>query len=153
MGSVAHYVEVQAQAQACYNWWRPLTHIPEVFPDVQQVEPLSGQADTTHWVASGPAGKKIEWDAKVIDDEPGQKVAWKSVEAGTTKSNTVANGGAVRFDDHGDSTGVEVSLQYDPPGGALAETVATLFADPQQKVEKALDSFKSLMEDPAAGSR
>lgn len=150
MGSVAHYVEVEAPAQRCYDWWRPLTHVPEVFPDVEKVEPRSGEADMTHWVASGPAGKKVEWDARIVDDEPGRKLAWKSVEQGTEQSNTVSNAGAVRFDDHGDSTGVEVSLQYQPPGGTMGEVTATLFADPQKKVENALNSFKQLMENPAA---
>ncbi|MGW0891569.1 SRPBCC family protein [Saccharopolyspora sp. NPDC002578] len=149
MGSVAHYIEVQAPAQLCYDWWRPLTHVPEIFPDVQRVAPHSGDANLTHWVVSGPAGKTVEWDARVVDDEPGRKVAWKSVEAGTERSNTVSHAGAVRFDDHGDSTGVEVSLQYHAPGGGLAEAVATLFADPQQKVERALASFKELMESPS----
>ncbi|MEV4646806.1 SRPBCC family protein [Saccharopolyspora sp. NPDC049357] len=146
MGSAAHYMEIQAPAQRCYDWWRPLTHVPEIFPDVQQVEPLSEQASTTHWVVSGPAGKRLEWDAKIVEDEPGRKVAWKSVEEDEKKGLTVANAGAVRFDDHGDSTGVEVSLQYDVPGGALGEAAATLFSDPQKKVERALDSFKQLME-------
>lgn len=149
MGSAAHYMEIQAPAQRCYDWWRPLTHVPEIFPDVQRVEPLSEQASTTHWVVSGPAGKRLEWDAKIVEDEPGRKVAWKSVEEDEKKGLTVANAGAVRFDDHGDSTGVEVSLQYDVPGGALGEAAATLFSDPQKKVERALDSFKQLMEGQA----
>lgn len=42
------------------------------------------------------------------------------------ETNTVPNGEAVRFDDHGDSTGVEVSLNYDPPGGALGEAAPML---------------------------
>lgn len=146
MGSVAHYLEIQAPAQRCYDWWRPLTHVPEIFPDVQRVEPRSGDADVTHWVVSGPAGKNIEWDARIVDDEPGRKVAWKSVEEGTEQSNAVSTAGAVRFDDHGDSTGVEVSLKYELPGGAMADAAATLFTDPQQKVERALDSFRKLME-------
>lgn len=149
MGSAAHYLEIQAPAQRCYDWWRPLTHVPEIFPDVQRVEPRSGEADLTHWVVSGPAGKSIEWDAQIVDDEPGRKVAWKSVEAGTEKSNMVSNAGAVRFDDHGETTGVEVSLQYTAPGGNVAEAAAALFADPQKKVERALDSFKQLMENPS----
>ncbi|MFR9730261.1 SRPBCC family protein [Saccharopolyspora sp. MS10] len=148
MGSVAHYLEIQAPAQRCYDWWRPLTHLPEIFPDVQRVEPRSGDADLTHWVVSGPASTNVEWDARIVDDEPGRKVAWKSVE-GDGKSNTVSTAGAVRFDDHGDTTGVEVSLQYDTPGGTVTEAIATLFADPQQKVERALDSFKQLMENPS----
>lgn len=146
MGSVTHYLEINAPAQRCYDWWRPLTHVPEIFPDVQRVEPRSGEADITHWVVTGPAKTNIEWDARIVEDEPGRKVAWKSVEQDTEQSNAVANAGAVRFDDHGDSTGVEVSLQYEPPGGAAGEVVASLFADPQKKVERALDSFKQLME-------
>ena len=52
----------------------------------------------------------------------------------------------MRFDDHGDTTGVAVSLQYDPPGGKLGEAAAALFADPQKKIEAALASLKNLME-------
>ena len=43
MGAVTHYLEVQAPAQRCYDWWRPLTHVPDIFPDVQRVEPVCGQ--------------------------------------------------------------------------------------------------------------
>ncbi|MEB3371572.1 SRPBCC family protein [Saccharopolyspora mangrovi] len=151
MGSVAHYLEVRAPAEKCYQWWRPLTHVPEIFPDVQRVEPRSAEADTTHWVVSGPAGKDVEWDARIVEDEPSRKIAWKSIEQQTEKSNTVSTAGAVRFDDHGESTGVEVSLRYDAPGGGVADAVATLFADPQQKVERALESFKELMENSKPG--
>jgi uncharacterized membrane protein len=63
----------------------------------------------------------------------------------------VKNAGAVRFDDHGGTTGVEVSLQYDPPAGILGEAVAKIFADPQSKVEKALDAFKSTIEAATPG--
>ncbi|MBB5156922.1 SRPBCC family protein [Saccharopolyspora phatthalungensis] len=151
MGSAAHYLEINAPAQRCYDWWRPLTHVPEIFPDVERVEPITGQAGDTHWVVTGPAGKKVEWDARIVEDEPGRKVAWKSMEEGTAKSTTVANAGVVRFDDHGDTTGVEVSLQYDAPGGTAGEVAATLFADPQKKIERALDSFKNLMESAQTG--
>jgi uncharacterized membrane protein len=58
----------------------------------------------------------------------------------------------VRFDDHGGTTGVEVSLQYDPPAGVLGEAVAKIFADPQTKVERALDAFKERIESAVPGS-
>lgn len=59
---------------------------------------------------------------------------------------TVSNGGAVRFEDQGGKTGVEVSLHVNPPAGKAGEAVASLFADPQKKVERALESFKDVME-------
>ena len=144
MGSVSAYLEVESPAQHCYDWWRPLTHLPQILPDVRQVEATS--PDVTHWKVAGPAGADIEWDAEIVDDEPGRKVAWRSIVPDGGSSNSVPNGGAVRFDDHGGRTGVEVSLHYDPPGGSLGEAVATLFADPQTKVEDALAEFKKLME-------
>jgi uncharacterized membrane protein len=47
MGTVAHYVEVNAPAQACYDWWRPLTRLPEIMSDVRKVESKEGSADRT----------------------------------------------------------------------------------------------------------
>ena len=52
----------------------------------------------------------------------------------------------MRFDDHGTTTGVEVALTYDPPAGAVGEAVAKLFADPQSKVEQAVQAFKEQSE-------
>jgi uncharacterized membrane protein len=141
--TATHYLEVNAPADRCYQWWRPLTHLPEILDDVESVEAKSGDADVTHWVVEGPLGKKIEWDAKIIDEETDRKIAWKSLEE---SNNQVETGGAVRFDNHGDSTGVEVSLHIQPPGGKLGELGAKLFDDPQKKIEKALQEFKQLME-------
>ena len=143
MTTVAHYVEINAPAARCYQWWRPLTHLPQIMDDVKSVEAKDGSADVTHWVVDGPLGKNIEWDAKIIDEETDRKIAWKSLEE---SNNLVDTGGAVRFDDHGDSTGVEVSLHVGTPGGVLGDVAAKLFSDPQQKVEQALAEFKKLME-------
>jgi uncharacterized membrane protein len=140
MGTVAHYLEVNASADQCYAWWRGLTNLPQILPDVESVQAQAGSTELTHWKVSGPLGKTVEWDAKIVEDVPGQKIAWAST------GGDVANSGAVRFDDHGSTTGVEVSLAYDPPAGVLGDAVAKLFADPQSKVEKALASFKSTIE-------
>jgi uncharacterized membrane protein len=144
MGTVAHYLEVNASADTCYAWWRGLTNLPQILPDVESVtavtDPAAGSAELTHWKVSGPLGKTVEWDAKIVEDVPGEKIAWAST------GGDVANSGAVRFDDHGATTGVEVSLAYDPPAGVLGDAIAKLFADPQDKVEKALASFKSTIE-------
>lgn len=42
-----------------------MTHLPQIMPDVKNVEANDGDADTTHWTVAGPAGKTIEWDAKI----------------------------------------------------------------------------------------
>ena len=45
MGTVAHYLEVEAPAAQCYAWWRGLTNLPQIMPDVESVEPVSGSTD------------------------------------------------------------------------------------------------------------
>jgi len=149
MGSVAHYLEVNAPADQCYAWWRGLTNLPQIMPDVEAVVPKDGSTQVTHWKVHGPLGKTVEWDAKIVEDVPNTRIAWATE---GSSGLDVKNAGAVRFDDHGGTTGVEVSLQYDPPAGILGEAVAKLFADPQTKVERALDAFKERIESAVPGS-
>jgi len=143
MGTVAHYVEVNASADQCYAWWRGLTNLPAIMPDVKSIEPVAGSTQVTHWKVDGPLGKTVEWDARIVEDIPGEKIAWATVDSGGLE---VRNAGAVRFDNHGDKTGVEVSLAYDPPAGVVGEAVATVFANPQKKVEQAVHAFKETIE-------
>ncbi|MBN9739391.1 hypothetical protein PP1_030880 [Pseudonocardia sp. P1] len=141
--TATHYIEVNAPADRCYRWWRPLTHLPEIMSDVRRVEPKDGHADVTKWVVDGPLGRPVEWEAKIVDEERDRKIAWASLDTG---SNDIDTGGAVRFDNHGDTTGVEVSLHINPPAGALGEAAVALFHDPQEKIENALAEFKRLIE-------
>jgi len=149
MGTVAHYLEVNAPADQCYAWWRGLTNLPQIMPDVEQVVPKAGSTKVTHWKVHGPLGKSVEWDATIVEDVPNTRIAWATE---SSSGLDVKNAGAVRFDDHGGTTGVEVSLQYDPPAGLLGEAVAKIFADPQTKVERALDAFKERIEAATPGS-
>lgn len=148
MGTVAHYLEVNVPADQAYAWWRGLTNLPSIMPDVQSIEPKAASTNVTHWKVSGPLGKTVEWDATIVEDVPGARIAWATE---GSSGLDVKNAGAVRFDDHGATTGVEISLAYDPPAGVLGEVVATVFANPQKKVEEALAAFKATIE-AASGS-
>jgi uncharacterized membrane protein len=144
MGTVSHYVEVNAPAQACYDWWRPLTRLPEILSDVKEVKAKGDSSTVTEWTVAGPAGKALHWDAEIVDDRPPHTLAWRTV---SSADPDVANSGAVRFEDKGNGvTGVEISLSYDLPAGKLGDAVAALFADPQRKVEKAAREFQTVME-------
>ena len=144
MGSAVKYIEVTAPAQACYDWWRSLTRLPEIFPDVLSVEAQDSQEAMTTWTVSGPLQKKLTWQARIVEDSPPHRIAWATTDSADPD---VRNSGVVRFDDKGGGrTGVEISLAYDPPAGKLGEAVAALFADPQAKVDRAAEQFKTLME-------
>lgn len=143
MGTVAHYIEVNVPAEQAYAWWRGLTNLPQIMPDVESVTPQAGSTDVTHWTVHGPLGRTVQWDARIVEDVPATRIAWATIDSAATN---VKNSGAVRFDDHGQTTGVEVSLAYDPPAGLIGDAVAKLFADPQKKVETALEAFKATIE-------
>ena len=49
-----------------------------------------------HWAAT-VAGKKAEWEAKVVDQQPNRRIAWESVAGKNTR-------GVVSFEEAGPST-------------------------------------------------
>jgi uncharacterized membrane protein len=108
-------------------------------PDVKEVH-VTGPT-TSHWVVSGPLGKTVEWDAEITEDIPNQRIAWRSV-----GDAEVDNAGAVRFDDRGETTNIEVALEYHPPGGKAGELVAELFKDPDRQVDRAVENFRKLVQ-------
>jgi uncharacterized membrane protein len=140
MGAVSKYVRIEAPPQQVYELWRDPTNFPDFMPDVRSVEDTG---EGWHWEVSGPAGKSVEWDSKIVEDVPGERLAWKSV------GGEVENAGAVRFDDRDGATDLEYTLEYSPPGGKAGEIVAKLFDDPEEKVQRALDAFKRLVEKEA----
>ena len=38
------------------------------------------EAGISHWVARGPAGMNVEWDARIINEIDGRLIAWQSLE-------------------------------------------------------------------------
>ena len=128
--------------QEVYDYWRRLDNLPEFMAHVDEV---AVQSDShSHWRVSAPFGKTVEWDAEIVDDEPGRLLSWRSVEGAD-----IANAGAVRFvtapKDQG--TEVHVSISYDVPGGKLGEALARWAGeDPHQQLDDDLRRFKQVME-------
>ena len=114
-------------------------------PSTRRCPAVTGPS-TSHWKVSGPLGKSVEWDAEIVEDIPNQRIAWKSV-----GDADVDNAGAVRFDDRGATTNIEVSLEYNPPGGKAGELVAELVKDPDKQVRRAIDGFRRVVESGRLG--
>ncbi len=144
MATVAHHIEVGAPAQACYDWWRPLTRLPEIMSDVREVTAKDGDERVTMWKVSGPMGSTVEWTARITDDAPPHRLAWATLDGA---DNDVSTAGEVRFTDLGNGrTGVDISFEYTPPGGRLGTAVASIFDDPERMVEQAAEEFKTIIE-------
>jgi uncharacterized membrane protein len=139
---IVRAVTIRRPAAELYAFWRDLTHLTQIIK--HRVSITNTGDNESHWIVSAPAGKQVEWDALIINDEPGKLIAWRSREGAD-----VPNAGSVRFEaapgDEG--TEVTVALEYDPPGGRLAALVAKATRDAaSSQVYDALRRFKALME-------
>jgi uncharacterized membrane protein len=132
---------INKPAQDLYNYWRNFENFPGFMAHVSEVKKLDEKR--SHWKATGPAGMNIEWDAEIINDEPGKLIAWQSLEGADVHSK-----GSVRFIETPDrGTQVKVTLDYLPPAGRLAAAFAYLFGEePRQQIQEDLRHFKQLME-------
>jgi uncharacterized membrane protein len=125
-----------------YDFWRHFENLPRFMGHLERVTVIDDKR--SHWLACGPIGLTAEWDAEIINDEPGSLIAWRSLGGAS-----VANAGSVRFVPAPDGRGTEVKvvLDYIPPGGKVGAVVAGwLNADTGAYVREDLRRFKQIME-------
>jgi len=107
---------------------------------IKEVRPLD--SGRSHWVAEGPGGIPISWDAEVIERKENQHLSWRSI-----PGSMISTSGAVRFDRENGTTRVQIRMTYCPPAGVLGHSVARLFgSDPRTEMNHDLARLKSLLE-------
>lgn len=139
---VVKAVTVRRPAEELYAFWRDLSNLPRIIRHPVEITTLS--LAESHWAVGAPGKEPVEWDALIINDEPGRLIAWRSREGGD-----VPNAGTVRFQPAPGDEGTEVvvKLEYDPPGGKLGALVAKLTGEEAgRQVADALRRFKALFE-------
>ena len=125
-----------------YAFWRDLENLPTFMAHLEEVRATGDR--TSHWSAGAPFGKNVEWDAEIVEEAPGEKIAWRS-----TGKADVPNAGSVRFvpAPDGVSTEVHVVLEYDIPGGTVGKAVAKYFGEePHQQLDDDLRRLKQVLE-------
>lgn len=144
---IEYAVEVNCPADVLYHFWRDLTQLPRIMRHVKEVEVRS--TARSHWKVAGPAGKTLEWDAQIINDEEGRLIAWESLPGAAVK-----NAGSVWFEAQPNgATRVKVAMEYDPPGGKATVAAAKLFdSSAQEYLEEDLGHFKEFAETQLAAS-
>ena len=131
-----------------YAYWRNFENLPRFMDHLKSVTVLGERR--SHWVARGPAGTTIEWDAEIHNEIENQLIAWRSLPGAE-----VGNAGSVHFTPiaEGRSTEVRVVLSYEPPAGRVGAAIARLFGEePSQQVAEDLERFKEAMEDEESES-
>ena len=123
-----------------YRFWRNFENLPQFMQHLESV--AVREAGLSHWVARGPAGMLVEWDARIINEIDDRLIAWQSVEG-----STIATAGSVNFDETANGTRVRIHFQYSPPAGRLGAAVAWVFGEePGLQVHEDLRRFKQLLE-------
>jgi uncharacterized membrane protein len=145
---VEQSIVIMREPAELYSFWRELENLPKVMPHVTSVEPVDRVR--SHWVAEGPLGKQVEWDAEIFNDVENELIAWRSI-----SGSQVDTAGSVRFEPLGVAGGtrVTVNLKYDPPAGKVGAWVASILGrDPEAMIADDLRRFKALMEGSGVAS-
>jgi uncharacterized membrane protein len=133
---------INRPAQELFDYWREFGNLPRIMRHLESVVQLGPMR--SHWVANGPMGMKVEWDAEIHNEEPGRLIAWRSL-----PGSQVDTAGSIHFNDLGEINGTEVriSLKYNPPGGKIGAGLATLLGSGvEQEIEEDMRRFKQVME-------
>ncbi|HEX2342262.1 MAG TPA: SRPBCC family protein [Vicinamibacterales bacterium] len=141
-------VTINARAEELYRFWRRLENLPSAMSHLESVTDLGG--GRSHWVARAHGLGTYEWDAEIINDEPGGLISWRSL-----PGSDVTSAGSVHFDQVGAGPGtrVTVRLQYDPPAGKVGALVAqSLGEDPAQQIREDLRRLKQRLESGSIGA-
>lgn len=135
-------VTILKPPQALYDFWRSPANLMQIVHHPATITETS--ATESHWSVSAPGDRRVEWDALILNDKPGELIAWRSKDGGD-----VDHAGSIRFEPAPGDEGTEVvvALEYNPPGGKLGAAVAKLTRDSAgSQVYDALRRFKALME-------
>ncbi len=132
---VTKTILVNVPVSRAYNQWTQFEDFPQFMGGVKSVTQLSDER--LEWVAE-IAGVRREWQARVLEQIPDQKVAWAATEGAT-------NAGAVTFEDlGGGQTSVTLFLEYEPEG--LVEKVGDKVGIVENQAGNDLERFKQFIE-------
>ena len=135
MASTEKHIEVNVPVRTAYDQWTQFEEFPRFMEGVKEVRQLDDQR--LHWRAE-IAGKEEEWDAKITEQTPDQRIAW-------TNTTGAKNAGVVTFHYLEPSkTRVMLQLDYEPEG--LVENVGSALGFLDRRVQGDLERFKEFIE-------
>ena len=140
---VREAIRVEVPLEEVYRFWRRLENLPRFMAYLESVT-QSPEGLRSRWVARGPGGVSVAWDAEIINEVENEILAWRSL-----PGSDVVTAGSVNFDRArgGSATEVVVNLQYAPPAGRGGAALAWLFGRaPSQTIREDLRRFKQLLE-------
>jgi len=135
MSTIEQSIDVNVPVSTAYNQWTQFESFPQFMEGVEEVRQLDDT--TTHWrVKIGGATR--EFQAKITEQHPDERIAWRATEGPD-------QGGVVTFHRlSADTTRVMLQLEYDPD--SLTEKVGDALGFVERRIEGDLRHFKQFIE-------
>lgn len=134
--STEQSIEVEVPVTTAYNQWTQFEDFPHFMSGVESISQLDDQRN--HWVTN-IAGVRREFDTRITEQVPDERVAW------TTESGSPKQSGVVTF--HRISpTQTKVMVQLDLEPANLAEKVGDKVGIIDAQIKADLGRFKTFIE-------
>ena len=135
MSAVEESIEVGVPVSTAYNQWTQFEEFPRFMEGVESVRQMD---DTrSHWVTE-IAGQRREFDARITEQHPDERIAWTSVDG-------PKQAGVVTFHRLDENTSrVMLQMDFEPEG--VVETAGDKLGLVGRRIEGDLKRFKSFIE-------
>jgi uncharacterized membrane protein len=135
MSMIEQGIEVDCPVRSVYNQWTQFEQFPMFMADVERVEQLD---DThLHWKAE-IAGKTEEWDARITEQIPDNRIAW-------TSEDGIHNAGVVTFHKLADNK-TRVMLQLEVKPDSIIEKAGDALGVIKRRTKDDMERFKTFLE-------
>jgi len=134
-------VHILAPVHEVFDFWSHVENFPRFMTHLKEVRDMGN--NRSHWVAAGPGGVSVPWDAEITHFAQNRELGWRSIPGSLVRTR-----GCVRFDEGPmGGTRITIRMSYCPPAGIFGHLAASLFgADPKSEIDDDMVRLKSLLE-------
>jgi len=138
--TVEQVVELPASIRKVFGFWSSFSNFPRFMGYVREVQ--EDESGVSHWVAEGPGGAPLCWDAEVTGLEVHRRLAWESVAGSAITCSAEVTFEAI---DRG-HTRLHVRVTYHPlPVGEDPLERPFFGSDPQQQLADDLERLRVVL--------
>lgn len=76
--TLRRWITVGLPATGLFNLWLEPDTLPRIMSHFASVTPVN--KSDAHWQIEGPLGKHYCWDSRIVEAQPGEVIAWRSLE-------------------------------------------------------------------------
>jgi uncharacterized membrane protein len=135
VSTVEQSIEIDVPVRTAYDQWTQFEEFPQFMEGVEAVRQIDDV--NLHWVAE-IAGQRREWDARITEQHPDERVAW-------TSTSGQKHAGVVTFHRLAeDRTKIMLQIDHEPEGFVDKAGDALGFVSRRAKGD--LERFKELVE-------